>query len=132
MELTLADAQEYLKALGMGMPTPLLVPLLARINSVDECLAEAGYDNNAIVLMKLYLLSLFGVVQVYRAVTSERAPSGASRSYAFGTVGQGYKNYAALLGALDTAGCFGSLIPENPEAGHAAMYVGEGLYACLQ
>lgn len=123
MELTVEDAQAYLKALGVTIPGLLLTPLVGKVNSVDACLAEAGYTDNDIALMKLYLLTLFGVVQTYRTVTSERAPSGASRSYAFGTVGQGYNSYSRLLAALDTSGCFGSLIPDNPEANHAALYV---------
>lgn len=126
MELTVADAQEYLKALGVSIPTILLTPLVAKVNSVDACLAEAGYTDNDIALMKLYLIALFGVVQSYRTVTAERAPSGASRSYAFGTPSQGYNSYSRLLATLDTAGCFSSLVPDNPDAAHAALYVGNG------
>lgn len=131
MELTLAQAKEFLTSLGLWVPPDALLQLIVdQINSIDECLAAAGYPPSTIGLIKYYLLALIGIVQTNRYVTSERAPSGASRSYAFGTLSQGYNQYLNLLHMYDKSGCTDGLIPEDPEGANCALFVGSSNGCC--
>lgn len=114
MELTVDQAREFLASLGIVLPEFLLEALVDQVNSVYQCLVDAGYPASTITLILTYLLALLGVVQTYKYVTSERAPSGASRSYKFGTLADGYKMYLSLLRTWDKTGCTDGLIPDDP------------------
>lgn len=124
MELTLEAAKEWLASLGLSIPDMVLQLLVDQINSADECLNANNVPSGTAMLMKFYLLALFGVAQGNKYVTAERAPSGASRSYAFGTLAEGYSKYSTLLRGLDKFGCFGDLLPEDPTAANCAFFIG--------
>lgn len=124
MELTLEAAKEWLASLGLFIPDPVLQLLVNKANSVDECLLANGVSPDDALLMKYYLIALFGVTQGNKYITQQRAPSGASQSFAFGTLENGYKQYAGLLGDLDKYGCFGDLIPTDPTAANCAFIIG--------
>lgn len=112
--LTIDQAREFLASLGIVLPEFLLQALVDQVNMVYQCLVDAGYPASTITLILTYLLALLAVVQTYKYVTSERAPSGASRSYKFGTLGDGYKMYLSLLQMWDKTGCTDGLIPDDP------------------
>lgn len=124
MELTLAAAKEWLASLGLSIPDVVLQLLVDQINSADACLTANGVPDGTALLMKYYLLALFGVAQGNRYITQQRAPSGASQSYAFGTLQEGYKKYSTLLRGLDKFGCFGELTPDDPTAANCAFFIG--------
>lgn len=126
MELTLVDAKAFLTSLGIALPDVFLQLIVDQINSIDACLAEAGYDLSTAGLIKYYALALLGIMQPNQYVTQQRAPSGASRSFSFGTLDEGYKKYIRLLQSLDANGCTAGIIPENPNALGAALFVGMG------
>ena len=125
MELTLAAAKEWLASLGLSIPDPVLQLIVNKLNSVDACLTANGVSPDDALLMKYYLLALLGVTQGNKYITAERAPSGASRSYAFGTLSDGYKQYYGLLTDLDKYGCFDDLIPKDPTAANCAFFIGK-------
>lgn len=112
--LTIDQAREFLASLGIVLPEFLLEALVDQVNTVYQCLVDAGYPASTITLILTYLLALLGVVQTYKYVTSERAPSGASRSYKFGTLADGYDMYLSLLRMWDKTGCTNDLIPPDP------------------
>lgn len=122
--LTLEQAREYLASQGVTMPAIVLQALLDSVNSIDPCLEGAGYPEGTATLIKLYLLGLLGVVGQGRAVTSERAPSGAARSYQFGQLRDRYRGLLGLLRGLDLSGCTDGLIPPEPGTRSAAIFVG--------
>lgn len=122
--LTLEDARTFLASLGITLPDVFLQLLVDQVNSVYQCLVDAGYPPSTIGLIQYYLLALLGIMQPNRQVTSERAPSGAARSYAFGTLSEGYKKYLYLLQGLDTSGCTVAVIPEDPNAANCALFIG--------
>lgn len=130
MELTLAAAKEWLASLGLSIPDPVLQLIVNKLNSVDDCLTANGVSPDDALLMKYYLLALLGVTQGNKYITAERAPSGASRSYAFGTLSDGYKQYYGLLTGLDKYGCFGEMIPTDPTAANCAFFIGKPDSGC--
>lgn len=130
MELTLAAAKEWLASLGLSIPDPVLQLLVDQVNAADACLTANGVPAGTALLMKYYILALLGVTQGNKYVTAERAPSGASRSYAFGTLANGYKQYYGLLRGLDKFGCFDDLIPDDPSAANCAFFIGSPNGGC--
>lgn len=130
MDLTLADARTFLASLGITIVDPLLQLIVNKINALDECFEANGYSPDDIGLIKYYLLALLGINQTTRNVTSQRAPSGAARSFAFGTPSQGHQQYLGLLQTLDLTGCTDSLIPIDPEATNCALFVAKPNGGC--
>lgn len=114
MELTLEQARELLAALGVSIPDFLLQALVDQANSIDPCLIENGVDPATGLLIKVALISLLGISQGARAVTSERAPSGAARSYGYGVWRDPWNSAYNRLRLLDKFNCAGALIPEDP------------------
>lgn len=126
MELTIAQAREYLASVGIALPDFMLQLLVNKANSIDSCLTGSGYSNGDALLIKLYLIGLFGVVQGDAYITSQSAPSGASRSFRFGTLSERYDANLNLLRGIDKYGCADALIPEKPGKFKAAFFVGRG------
>ena len=123
--MSLEDAKTLLAALGITLPDALLQLIVDQINSIDQCLNDAGYDPGTIGLIKYYALALLGIMQPNRQVTQQRAPSGASQSFAFGTLAEGYKKYYNLLIGLDKTGCTAGIIPDDPNAANCALFIGK-------
>lgn len=123
--LTIEDARTFLASLGITLPDVFLQLLVDQVNSINQCLIDAGYPPSTAGLIQYYLLAMLGIMQPNRQVTQQRAPSGASQSYAFGTLSEGYKKYLRLLENLDTSGCTSSLIPEDPDAANCALFIGK-------
>lgn len=126
MELTLEQAREYLASVGIALPEFMLQLLVNRANTIDPCLIANGYTDDEAVLIKLYLMGLFGVVQGDRYVTSQRAPSGAAQSFRYGTLSERYDAGLNLLRGLDKYGCTNAIIPDKPGELNAALFIGNG------
>lgn len=122
--VTLKQAQEYLASVGVNLPEFLLVAVIDQVNSIELCLST-NYSTNTALLIQLYLLGLIGLAQGDRYVSSQTAPSGASQSFRYQTIGQRYNGLLGLLRGLDAYGCTSELIPPNPEGvkAHAALWV---------
>jgi hypothetical protein len=73
--------------------------------SYDECLADT---------IKIYAVCHMIESTQYGAVTSKRAPNGASTNYKQYGAGEGAKStpHGRLLAQIDTAGCYQVLIPD--------------------
>ena len=127
MELTIEQAREYLATLGITLPDFVLQILVAQANEIDACLIGAGYSNPTALLIKLYLVTLLSMSQADKYVSSESAPSGASRSYRYKSLGDAWRGTLNLLQALDKAGCATDLIPPSPEpVAHGGLWVARG------
>lgn len=125
--LTPEQAKQYLDSVGVILPDFLLLALVEQVNSVAECLAENGATPGQITLALSYLLGLMGLAQGDRYVTSQRAPSGAARSFKFQSVGDRWRGLYALLRGIDKWGCTTDLIPSNPEgSARVALWVSKG------
>lgn len=113
MELTLAQAKEYLASIGISLPDFMLQIMIGQVGALDDCLA-LHYDPATALLIKLYLLGLMGVASGDKYVSSESAPSGASRSYRYNNLSDRWRGTLGLLRGLDPFGCTSSLIPVGP------------------
>lgn len=125
--LTTVDAKRYLTQMGITtIPDFLLELLVEQSNSANECL-DAHYPENTAKLIRLYLLGLLGISQMTRQITSERAPSGAGRSWTYADLKTQWAAISGLLNSLDKHGCTTSLQPDNPaETTHLAFFTVTG------
>jgi len=130
MELTLAQAKEFLASVGIVLPDFMLQIFVNKANGIDACLTANGVSDDDAMLIKLYLIGLLGTVQGDRYVTSQRAPSGAAQSYRYGSLSERYDSIYNLLETVDTYGCSTSLIPPKPGEMHAALFIGQGGCGC--
>lgn len=124
--ITKERAREYLETQGIDLPDSLLDDLLVIVGAVSECLAD-NYPVEVANLISLYLLTLLSFAQYTRFISSERAPSGASRSFRFEDGSTKWAGIRAMLDMLDSKGCATELIPESPfEEVRAALFIGRG------
>ena len=80
--VTLEQAKEYLESQGITIPDFVLQALVDQANSIQECL-DAHYPTSTALLIQLYLLALMGLGQGDKYISSQTAPSGASRSFRY-------------------------------------------------
>lgn len=130
MALTAEQAVEFLDTYGIEVPSFVLDAVLSIATSRDECL-EANYPAPVVTLLQLYLLTLMGLSQGGRMVTSQRAVNGASRSFQYKTTGEVWKGVDSALRLLDTEGCLTDLIPVDPsQQAHVGLWV--GVAGCME
>lgn len=118
--ITIEDANEYLAAMGVTLPAIIVRAILGKGNSIDLCLEGAGYDDDTITLIKLYLIGLLGLVSPSRNISSQTAPNGASQSFRYGSLSDNYRSLIGQLRLLDTSGCTDALIPADPDKTYSA------------
>lgn len=111
--ITKLQAQEYLATVGVNLPDFLLDALLAQIATTQECL-ELHYSAPIALLIQSYLLGLMGLSQGDRYISSQTAPSGASRSFRYVGMADRWRGLTGLLRGLDKYGCTLALVPPNP------------------
>lgn len=111
--ITVDQAKEYLAEMGVTLPDFMVALLVERANSINDCLDE-HYDSGTAALIQLYLMGLFGMSQGGRYIASQSAPSGASRSFRYPSLAEGWRTVLGLLRSLDTHGCTDDLIPVDP------------------
>lgn len=124
--ITNEQAGEYLASVGVNLPDWLLSALVDQVNSIEACLVGAGYPPGVILLIQSYLLGLMGLSQGDRYISSQTAPSGASQSFRFQSVGDRYRGLLGLLRGLDRTGCANDLIPADPTGtpAHFGIWIG--------
>lgn len=128
--LDLEQAKAYLQSVGVSLPDFLLEALLEQVNTATECLNANGVPLAQQTLILSYLLGLMGLAQGDRYVTSERAPSGAARSYRYLSMSERWRALLGLLRNLDKYGCTEPLIPPEPGAARAMLLSVRGGNCC--
>lgn len=123
--MTLDEAKEALSGMGIEPPDVVISGWLSLFDSAQDCLDE-HYTDDVQALLFYYLIGLYGLTTGVRYVSSETAPSGASRSYRYGNVGELWRANHAALRLLDRFDCLGKLIPTNPTKAGAFLGVGKG------
>lgn len=111
--LTKVQIVQYLTSQGLTLPDFLVDLLITQSAEADDCLAE-HYSEATADLIRLYLITLLALGQNNSYITSQRAPSGASRSFQFKDLSTRWSSALAALRKLDTHGCVTGLIPEDP------------------
>lgn len=128
--VTQEQAKEYLESQGITLPDFILAALVEQANSIQECL-DANYPAATAILIQMYLLGLMGLAQGDKYISSQSAPSGASRSFRYGSFTDRWKGSLGLLRGLDKFGCAASLIPPDPtQKVFAGIWIGKGSCMC--
>ena len=124
--ITTEQAKEYLDSVGVNLPDFLLSALVGQANSINDCL-DANYTPSVALLIQCYLLGLMGLNAGDRYISSQTAPSGASRSFRYMAFADRWRGLLGLLRGLDTHGCSDGLIPNDPtQTAHAGLWVAKG------
>ncbi|EPE3622702.1 DUF7370 family protein [Serratia marcescens] len=128
--VTKEKAKEYLESQGITLPDFVLDALVEQVNSIQECL-DANYPASTALLIQLYLLGLMGLGQGDKYISSQTAPSGASRSFRYQSFSDRWKGALNLLRGLDKKGCATDLIPPDPtNKAFAGVWIGKGGCMC--
>ncbi|EPG5720766.1 DUF7370 family protein [Serratia marcescens] len=128
--VTKEKAKEYLESQGITLPDFVLDALVEQVNSIQECL-DANYPASTALLIQLYLLGLMGLGQGDKYISSQTAPSGASRSFRYQSFSDRWKGALNLLRGLDKQGCATDLIPPDPtNKAFAGVWIGKGGCMC--
>lgn len=128
--VTQEQAKEYLVSQGISLPDFILSALVEQANSIQECL-DANYPSATALLIQMYLLGLMGLGQGDKYISSQSAPSGASRSFRYGSFSDRWKGSLGLLRGLDKYGCATPLIPANPtQQAFAGIWIARGGCMC--
>lgn len=123
-------AKEYLESQGITLPDFVLDALVEQVNSIQECL-DANYPASTALLIQLYLLGLMGLGQGDKYISSQTAPSGASRSFRYQSFSDRWKGALNLLRGLDKKGCATGLVPPDPtNKAFAGVWIGKGGCMC--
>lgn len=125
--ITIEQAQQYMRSQGIdNVPDFILAAWVEQLAAVQECLT-ANYSPATALLIQAYLLALFALGQADKYISSQTAPSGASRSFRYGSFADRWKAQLALLRGLDKYGCVTELIPPDPNAkAYAGLWVAKG------
>ncbi|EOT1930170.1 DUF7370 family protein [Serratia marcescens] len=128
--VTKEKAKEYLESQGITLPDFVLDALVEQVNSIQDCL-DANYPASTALLIQLYLLGLMGLGQGDKYISSQTAPSGASRSFRYQSFSDRWKGALNLLRGLDKNGCATDLIPPDPtNKAFAGVWIGKGGCMC--
>jgi len=130
--ITVEQAREYLDSVGVNLPDFLLTALVEQVNTINDCLAE-HYSPAVALLIQCYLLGLMGLAQGDKYISSQTAPSGASRSFRYLAFADRWKGLLGLLRGLDKYGCTTGLVPPDPTVtAHGGIWIGRGGKFCCE
>lgn len=128
--VTSEQAKEYLDSVGINLPSFILDALVEQVNSIETCLS-ANYSPATALLIQSYLIGLMALAQGDKYISSQSAPSGASRSFRYGSFSDRWKGSLGLLRGLDKYGCATPLIPANPtQQAFAGIWIARGGCMC--
>lgn len=129
--VTLEQAQQYLASQGIeNVPDFILLAWIDLANSIQECL-DANYPASVALLIQMYLLALMAYGQGDKYISSQTAPSGASRSFRYLGFSDRWRGMLGLLRGLDTKGCAAGLIPPDPtNQAHGGLWIAKGGCMC--
>ena len=125
--ITTEQAQQYLQSQGIdNVPGFILAAWIEQLGAIQACLDE-HYTPATALLIQAYLLALFALGQADKYISSQTAPSGASRSFRYNSFVDRWNAQASLLRALDKYGCATELVPPDPtKPSHAGLWVAKG------
>lgn len=122
---TLAELKAYLTSIGVPLPPDFILEAwLEAVDAMYACLAE-HYPPATAKLIALYTLGFYGMAYGDKYVSSQTAPSGASQSFRYKTLADGWKAQTNALRAIDPYGCSGPYVPADPSASQIGAMVGK-------
>lgn len=124
--VTVEQVTQYLEGQGITAPDFVIAAWTESANSIQECLDE-NYSASVALMIQLYLIGLFGLANMDRYISSQTAPSGASRSFRYQGFAERWRGMLALLRGLDKHGCVTDLLPPDPtQTAHGGIWVAKG------
>lgn len=123
VQITAAQVDEQLSALGYEAAGFIIDAYLCKVNKIDACLDGAGYDDCDQLLIKVYAVVLMLASSDVRKVSSQSSPAGSSQSFKY--FDDGKTSLYSSLRKLDTSGCTSSL-PIDSGAGALQFKVVRG------
>lgn len=113
--ITSTQAAQYLDSvLGISVPAFLIALAIEKAESKEQALAQSGYTETDQTLIFLMTVALIAAAGDPRRLSSQGAPSGASRSFKY--AGGDLAQLRAALSALDTKGIMADLVGPDPFA----------------
>lgn len=114
--ISTTQAKQYLdQALGITLPDFLVNAARDRVETAEEAMIDAGYDDAKQILVQSMAVALVAAKGSPKRTQSQGAPSGASRSFKHTD-----KDLTALrraLAAEDTAGTVAAIVGPDPVTG---------------
>ena len=120
---TINEVLEWYASLGLDVPRVIVEAWLGTLDGLEQCMVGAGYSQDAQELIVLHLLALYGLSAGNRYLSSQSAPSGASRSFRFAIARDAWRGQLGMLRLLDKSGCTDAFIPAEPGAKRAGIGV---------
>lgn len=116
--ITTTQAAEYLdKALGVSLPSFVVLAACDRVETAEPAMFAAGYQEPEITLMQSMATAIVACGGTLKRVTSQGAPSGASRSFKHAEDALSLMRRRLL--AMDTDGTLAAIL--GPDPAHATM-----------
>lgn len=116
------QAAQYLDSvLGIGAPAFLIALAVEKVESKEQALAAAGYEEYDQTLIAMMAVAIVVAAGDPRRLASQGAPSGASRSFRY--AGGDLTQLRRTLAALDTAGVMADVVGPDPALPNAFLMV---------
>jgi len=106
-QITLDDVKPLIAELGFTVPDAVLQLLIEQVNAASACMDGAGYSESLQKLLLIYAAARLAALSGARKISSQSAPSGASRSFTYDSAGTDYL-YTQILD-WDKNGCLSGL-----------------------
>ncbi|WP_286876690.1 MULTISPECIES: DUF7370 family protein [Pantoea] len=106
-QITLDDVKPLMAELGFTVPDAVLQLLIEQVSAASVCMDGAGYSESLQKLLLIYAAARLAALSGARKISSQSAPSGASRSFTYDSAGTDHLSKQIL--AWDTNGCLGGL-----------------------
>ena len=115
-QITLDDVKPTMAELGFTVPDSLLTLLLDQVSGSSACMDGAGYSDSLQKLLLIYAVLRLAALSGARKISSQSAPSGASRSFTYDAAGTDY--LLKQIRAWDTNGCLSGLPLSSSQVGY--------------
>lgn len=124
--ITFDELRKELRGQQINISDFLILAIMEIIEPIEDCMNSHGYSDAKKAMIFLYLCQMHALMSADARITSQTAPSGASRSMKVLTVGERYKMLKNQIELLDPFGCSAGVIPANPDANPAGLWVSPG------
>lgn len=119
--ISVSQAQEYLdQAAGVTLPSFLIAAAVEEIEALEPAILDAGYSEAKATRVQCMAVALVAAAGAPRSVSSQGAPSGASRSFKYAA--DQFTAMRRALADLDTAGITAAAVGADP-AGQTMLLV---------
>ncbi|WP_253942768.1 DUF7370 family protein [Pseudomonas aeruginosa] len=128
--ITVEQARQYLQSQGIdNVPDFILAAWIEQLQQIRTAwMPLPGIDRAADSGLPAGAIRLG---QADKYISSQTAPSGASRSFRYQAFADRWKAQLALLNALDKYGCATGLIPRTQPRPHTAVFGSRAVAACV-